>query len=211
MRKIAIVSDNADEIRFLLKGEYDVQIMPHGSPVHSGDLILIDVRGDDFSLCERLRAERRTSHTPILVLGEHSDPESRARAFTAGADGYVQKPLHENELFAQIRARLRNLKGPGGPLHCGNLSLDVDSQEAMLANQLLNISTLEFRIVHYFISNIGRLITRKALLDALWKDNQVSERTIDAHMAILRKKLGGFDHEFQTVYGSGYRLKRIQN
>jgi DNA-binding response OmpR family regulator len=208
--RVLIISENPETIQFALEEEYRVSLSRgdvHGKP----DLIVLDLSGDlhdeVFAPCDALRQRKDTKYTPILVLSESVDPEFRAKALFAGADGYIQKPFNENELLAHVHARLRTVRLDSNKIECGNLVLNVDNQEVLIDGKLVGISTLEFQLLHYFAANVGRLVTRKALLDALWRDSIVSERTIDAHMAILRKKLADFSYRFQTVYGSGYRLK----
>jgi DNA-binding response OmpR family regulator len=204
--RLLIISEKPQTIQFVLGEEYKVSTS-HDEIIGKPDLIVLDLNDDDLARCELLRRTPDTRDTPILVVGESADPEFRAKALFVGADSYIQKPFNEIELLAHVHARLRASQHFPQKIECGNLVLNVDNQEVLINGKLVGISTLEFHLLHYFTKNIGRLVTRKALLDALWRDSIVSERTVDAHMAILRKKLAHFSHEFQTVYGSGYRLK----
>jgi len=168
------------------------------------DLGLPDV--DGFELCRRLRS---AADVPILILTARDEEADRVIGLELGADDYVTKPFSPRELVARVRAVLRRAE-PGPSVSClievGELRIDLRTRNATLAGSPLVLRTLEFELLAELARNAGHVVKRDRLLDSVWGLSFAGgTRTVDVHVAQLRKKLGRPDL-IQTVRGSGYRL-----
>ncbi|MBU6374434.1 MAG: winged helix-turn-helix domain-containing protein [Bdellovibrionales bacterium] len=181
------------------------------------DLILLDQ--SNAEMCKRLRSHPRTRSLPVLVLASADDCSTRAelsservRYLESGADDVLDKPFFPEELLAKVRARLRRKDSEANEraeVSLGNLRLDPVTFTVQIDGGSVVLTPTEFDLLRYFLERPGRVIPRKQLLGDLWPDAVVTRRTIDTHIANLRKKLQGFDHGFETIYGSGYRLAEL--
>ncbi len=191
-------------------GEEGVRVARQGLP----DVILLDLgipKVDGFRVCEDLRKSESTRHIPVIMVTGSDDVEKRVAAFSMGADDFIAKPFRATELVARIQSKVRRLEEAGGTadmMRCGNLSLYLQRFEASINDQAITLSVLEFNLLKYFVKNPNRVISRDELLDTVWGDAVVGERTVDTHMVSLRKRLVGFDHTIATVYSAGYILKK---
>ena len=177
------------------------------------DLILMDVTMPGLKgteVCEKLKAHPATRTIPVILLTAHGDIADRVHGLNKGADDYITKPFHPDELLARLEARLRALRVGEEAVamtRVGNLSFDPVVREASVnGSDGVRLTQMEADLLVYFLSRAGRVIPRKQLLGDLWPDAVVSQRTVDTHIANLRRKLQGFDHVFESVHGTGYRL-----
>lgn len=185
----------------------------------SYDLVLLDVMlpgMDGFTLCRMLREQPATSQLPILMLTAKGEEIDRVLGLEIGADDYLTKPFSIRELLARIKALLRRSqrkepeKESSQVLQWNQLRLDLRSHQAFCDNELLPLSGKEFELLHMLMSKPGWVITRESLLSHLWGvDFEGESRTVDMHVAKLRKKLvqaGGQAEWIETLRGIGYRL-----
>jgi DNA-binding response OmpR family regulator len=168
------------------------------------DLALPDVDGLD--VCRRLRG---SGDVPILILTARDEEADRIIGLELGADDYVTKPFSPRELVARVRAVLRRTE-PGLPdsqvIEVGELRIDLGARRATFAGSALALRTLEFELLAELARNAGHVVRRDRLLDRVWGLSFAGgTRTVDVHVAQLRKKLGRPDL-IQTVRGVGYRL-----
>lgn len=219
--KILIIDDDEDilsSVREMLDSEYTVETATTGteglrkSREHFPDLVILDVKLDDMSgleVCNRLRSDSLTRHIPVLVFSRYGEVTNKVGAFSAGADDFVEKPVVPEEMLARVKAKLRRSResGRSGVLRCGNLELDPQRQEATISGRPVSFSQIEFKLLSLFIVNKDKILDRKMILESIWGGVNVNERTIDAHLVSVRKKLIGFDHELRSIYGSGFILK----
>ena len=166
------------------------------------DLGLPDV--DGFELCRRLRAG---GDVPILILTARDEEVDRIVGLELGADDYLTKPFSPRELVARIRAVLRRAEpGEAGVIEIGDLRVDLRARKATLGAAPLSLRTLEFELLAELARNAGHVVKRNLLLDRVWGISFAGgTRTVDVHVAQLRKKLGR-PELIQTVRGIGYRL-----
>jgi two-component system, OmpR family, response regulator MtrA len=162
--------------------------------------------GDGFELCRRLR---ESGDVPILILTARDEEVDRIVGLELGADDYVTKPFSPRELVARVRAVLRRTEpapSEASVLEVGELRIDLPTRAATFAGLPLALRTLEFELLAELARQAGRVVTRDRLLDRVWGVSFAGgTRTVDVHIAQLRKKLGRPD-VIQTVRGSGYRL-----
>ena len=165
------------------------------------DLVLLDLSltdGDGTVVC---RTIRQSSLTPIVMTTARVEEIDELRGLDIGADDYLKKPFSPAVLLAHIKSVLR--RHGQGQLRFGSLSIDPVRQLALDQGQNLNLSALQFRILLILVSSPGRVFSRSEILLQLDLDGEVFDRTVDAHIKAIRKKL---KHKecIQTIYGSGY-------
>ncbi|PZR13851.1 MAG: DNA-binding response regulator [Archangium gephyra] len=196
------------ETAIALTGERALQLAHTRVP----DVVLLDLMLPDISgkeVCRRLRADLRTREVPIVMLTARGEETDRVEGFEVGADDYVSKPFSPRELVLRIKAILRR-SGPAEATHrinAGLLSLDTGSHRAWVDGQPLELTALEFKLLHQFMSRPGRVQSREQLLADVWGiTSPLETRTVDTHVMRLREKLGPARNSVETVRGVGYRM-----
>ena len=161
---------------------------------------------DGFDVCREIRA---TSTVPVLFLTARDDEVDRILGLELGADDYLVKPFSPRELVARVRAILRRTREgppPQDVVQLGQLDVDLRRREARWDGAVVALTTREFDLLAFFANNVGLALSRQQLLDGVWgPDWYGDERTVDVHVAQLRKKLGT-ELPLTTVWGVGYRF-----
>jgi DNA-binding response OmpR family regulator len=175
------------------------------------DLMLPDLSGEDI-----VREVRRRSDVPILMLTARSAEDDRVSGLELGADDYLTKPFSPRELVARIKAVLRRAPDNDAPLLArivlddGSLVVDTDRHEVTLASEPVELTASEFRLLVALARHPGRVYSRPQLVERLQgHDFPGYERTIDAHVKNVRRKLGDDPRDPRyviTVHGVGYKL-----
>ena len=175
------------------------------------DLILLDLLLpgdiDGFDVCRRVR---EFSDVPIIMLTARTQETDKLRGFELGADDYVTKPFSAKELLARVQAVLRRSRGfTAGParLTVGDLVIDLAAHRVTRDGEDIHLTPTEFRLLHLLMRHPGRAFGRSYLLDTIWGDQFVGERSVDNAVLRLRKKLGPLGEAIETVWGVGYRLR----
>ena len=225
-KKILIVEDElairmALEDDFMVEG-YNVDTASDGlegfqkAKSNNYDMIILDImmpEMDGFEVCRKLRIEN--IHTPIIMLTAKGQEIDRVLGLEMGADDYVTKPFSPRELQARVRAVMRryNQKTKSNEediFKYHDLEVDFNNYECKKQGHSVNLTTHEFDLLKYLVQNRGRVINRNELLDKVWgEDVVVGPRTIDTHMANLRKKIEddpGLPHLIISVRGIGYKM-----
>jgi two-component system OmpR family response regulator len=171
------------------------------------DAIILDLglpKIDGVSVLEQWR--RAGNMTPVLILTARGAWSEKVAGFDAGADDYLTKPFHTEELLARLRALLRRAAGHAAPaLACGGLRLDPRAARASVNGEPLRLTSLEYRLLHYLMMHQGRVISRSELIEHLYdQDFDRDSNTIEVFVGRLRKKIG--QDRIETVRGLGYRL-----
>jgi two-component system, OmpR family, response regulator RegX3 len=173
------------------------------------DLVLLDLRLPDIDGLDVCRQLRERSRTPIIVLTARGEEADRVVGLELGADDYVVKPYGLRELIARIRAvtrRAASLGANGGSLRAGDLEVDERSRRATLGGRELELTPKEFELLAALARDPGAAVSRQRLLAEVWQTSWYgSSKTIDVHVAALRKKLGD-PGWIETVRGVGFRL-----
>jgi two-component system response regulator RegX3 len=172
------------------------------------DLVLLDLRlpgMDGTEVCRRLRAR---SDVPIIVVTAKGEEVDRVVGLELGADDYLVKPFGFRELLARIRAVMRRAR-PGtdrAQIHVGALEIDVRGRRAIMGDDALNLTTKEFDLLALLASEQGDVVSRQRILREVWDTEWFGPtKTVDVHVASLRKKLGD-PGWIETVRGVGLRL-----
>jgi len=170
------------------------------------DLMLPELDGHE--VCRRLRAENNS--IPILMLTARDDDVDKIVGLEIGADDYLTKPFNPRELVARIKALLRRnsrSEDASSAVHLADLTIDPARQEATANGQLLQLRTQEFDLLLAFARHKGLVLSREQLLQLAWGYEYFGEtRTVDVHVAQLRKKLAVSQIKIETVIGVGYKL-----
>ena len=177
------------------------------------DLLITDVmmpKMDGWSLVRNLRARPELAMLPVIFLTALSSEDDRIRGFRLGADDYVTKPFNPRALVARVKAILRRTdataKG-GRPIQVGSLRIDSRRREASVGERQLELRAREFDLLAALARAPGVVLTRDALLEDVWGTDFPGEtRTVDVHVAEVRKKLGDDGPQVETIRGLGYRL-----
>ncbi len=168
------------------------------------DLMLPEL--DGWEVCRRIRQE---SNVPILMLTARDQDVDKIVGLELGADDYLTKPFNPRELVARVKAILRRASPEPKTqrLTVGDLTLDLDRREVLVGNRPLDLRAKEFDVLAVFMQNPGIVLTRERLLQVAWGFDFPGEtRTVDVHVAHLRKKLVKAHTQIETVSGVGYKL-----
>jgi DNA-binding response OmpR family regulator len=165
---------------------------------------------DGLEVCRQIRAE---STTPILMLTARSTESDKVLGFEIGADDYLTKPFSTRELVARVRALLRRSGVPedvSETVERGELVLDLARRVVQVAGRRVDLTTLEFDLLHFLARRPGRVFSRDDLLHQVWgEDRFVDGRSIDSLVSRLRRKIEADPSRpryVQTVWGAGYRF-----
>jgi DNA-binding response OmpR family regulator len=175
-------------------------------------LVVLDVmlpKLDGFEVCRRLRAAN--NNVAVLMLTARDDDIDKVLGLELGADDYLTKPFNPRELVARVKAILRRsegkLRADGKPIHVADLSIDPASREVRLGSRTIELRTQEFDLLLTLAEHRGLVLSREQLLQKAWGfDFYGQTRTVDVHIAHLRKKLEGGAVKIETVTGVGYKL-----
>ncbi len=176
------------------------------------DLILLDVMmpgQSGLDLARELRGRDSTKDLPIIMLTARCSEQDKIRGLDVGADDYITKPFSPGELVARINALLRRSSLDQSEIEINGLRLNPETIEVFSNDTRIDLSPVEFRLLHFLIARAERVFSRAQLLDKVWGgDNYVEDRTVDVHIRRLRAALEPTGHAalIQTVRGVGYRL-----
>ena len=226
MRRILIIEDEPNlalGLRANLEVEgYDVSVAESGEAALDSadagplDLVILDVMLpgiDGFEVLSRLRA--RGVDAPVLILSARADEIDKVRGFRAGADDYVTKPFGVMELLLRVQALLRRSSPPeSAPRQAwrfGEIEVDAERRSVLRAREEVALTPRAFELLLALLANAGAVMARHELLRTVWGyDSSVTTRTVDAHVAELRRKLEVNPAEprhILTVHKVGYRLR----
>lgn len=216
--RVLLVEDDAsiaDPLRRGLEREgFDVETAPTGTAALAApapDIVLLDLGlpdMDGYEVCRRLRAR---SSVPIIVVTSRSEEVDRVVGLELGADDYVVKPFGFRELVARMRAVTRRAAGgtpdPVPTLRVGGLELDRRARRATLDGSEVTLTPKEFDLLALLMEDAGAALSRRRILEQVWDTHWYgTPKTIDVHVASIRKKLGDA-RWIETVRGVGFRLE----
>ncbi len=186
-------TDGRDALHLGQTEPYDAVVLDLGLPLLDG-----------LSVLQRWRQAGIT--TPVLILTARDSWHEKVAGIDAGADDYLAKPFHTEELLARLRALLRRAHGLASPLvRCGDLSLDTRSGTVTLAGATVTLTGHEYRLLAYLMHRAGQVVSRSELIEHLYaQDFDRDSNTIEVFVGRLRRKLGA--DAIETVRGLGYRL-----
>ncbi|MCB0836227.1 MAG: response regulator transcription factor [Bacteroidetes bacterium] len=220
--KILIVDDEVDILDLLEynleKEGYEVIKAMDGeeairkSREHKPDMILLDIMMpnlDGIETCRRIRAIKGLEKVFIVFLTARSEEYSELAGFEAGADDYIPKPIKPRVLMSRLRAIFRREQSNDtkeDTLKVHDLEVIRDEYIVRRGEEKISLPRKEFELLYFLASYPGKVFRRAKLLEQVWGDVFVVDRTIDVHIRKLREKIG--DDYIQTVKGVGYKLKK---
>lgn len=202
--RVVVAADESSALGELKKAKFDLVLL---------DLNLKD--SDGLELCQKIKSNLDSSDTPVMIVSSRSEVSDKVLGFEFGADDYVQKPFHLLELKARIKAiqRKRQTKKVETKISYGPFTLLLDSFRLEITQkdkkvQTIDLTNIEFKLMSFFMNNREKILTREAILNHVWGGSgvHVIDRTVDAKISNLRKKLNPFEHTLQSVYGVGYQF-----
>jgi len=222
-RKILIVEDDRDIVEMIeynliaegyevvsaFTGKDGVTLAKREQP----DLVILDIMlpvMDGFEVCKALKNEDATAHIPIIILSAKSQEADKVVGLELGADDYVTKPFSPRELVARIKVILRRGQDvqEGGKIRRGEVVIDSAKHKVIVGSQEVLLTAMEFRLIEVMARRPGIVFSRNQILDAVGGDaSMVIDRTVDAHIKSLRRKLGKAKNYIETIRGLGYRFR----
>lgn len=211
-KTVAAISLYLERAGFETIAAYDGRRALDAARSESPDLLVLDLMLpviDGREVCRRLRAE---SAVPVILLTARATEEDVLAGLDLGADDYVTKPFSPRELVARVRAVLRRSPRDAAPsdpgsLATGDIVLDLASHVVSVAGRPVRLTPAELKLLETLVRAPGRVFSRAELAErAFGWDYDALDRTVDAHVKNLRKKLGPSGARIATVYGAGYKL-----
>ncbi len=193
--EVVEAGDGLDALSLLRRGGIDVALV---------DVMLPEL--DGFEVVRRIRTE---SAIPIILITARGEEAQRIAGLELGADDYVVKPFSAPEVVARVRAQLRRARGhvvAGDPLRLGLVELDEDARRVTVDEQEVELTRREFDLLAALLRGPDRVHTRDALLEQVWGSPYLQPKTVDVHIAGLRRKLGDA-LTISALRGVGYRLE----
>jgi two-component system, OmpR family, alkaline phosphatase synthesis response regulator PhoP len=222
MTKILVIDDEASIVKlvsaYLEPEGYQVYTAADGpsglkaARAYKPDVLLLDVMLPGMDGIELLSRLRRESDVYVILLTARTEETDKIIGLSVGADDYVTKPFSPRELVARVKAALRRLQTGNGSGESGILSfkrvrIDSAAHTVTLDGQPVELTAIEFDLLHALAENRGRVLTREQLLEKVWGGAYFGEmRVVDVHLGHVRRKLGG-EGLISTVRGVGYRFE----
>ncbi len=217
--RILIVEDDVDILRLLTRELEDAgfEVAAYDSGMRglsavresNPDLVILDLGLPDMSGQEIARRLRHTGNIPIIILTAADEVGTKVEMLNAGADDYLAKPFHVEELVARVNVQLRK-RTLGVAQKIGDLTIDPARRQVFWAAEEVRFSPREYELLHYLAGQPGRVYSRKEIEHNVWGEElPPSSNVVDVHIANIRSKLrdaGGFG-VIRTVRGVGYALK----
>jgi len=217
--KILLVDDENDILEFLsynlekegfivstaINGKLAIQLAKKFKP----DLIILDVmmpEMDGITTCSEIRKIPELENLLILFLTARSEEYSELAGFDAGADDYVTKPIKPKLLISRINALLKRNKITErvNNIIIGDIQIDKEKHLLLYKNEEIHLARKEFNLLYFLMSVPGKVFTREDIINEIWKDAFVGDRTIDVHVRKIREKTS--NHHIKTVKGVGYKF-----
>lgn len=193
------VADGKLALRAIQDGVYDLVILDLGLPAMDGAEILSHLR-------------QRANPVAVLILTAREDVATRVQALDLGADDFLTKPFHLEELEARVRALIRRSKlGNNLPLQCANLKLDIPNKLVSIGEQAVTLSARELHLLETLMLRMGKIITKDQIMESLcnW-DESLGDNAIEVYIHRLRKKIEPSGARIRTIRGLGYLLEAEQ-
>jgi DNA-binding response OmpR family regulator len=174
------------------------------------DLLCLDsdnTPGEELSLLQRLR--ERGLETPTILMSSRTDENYVIKAFLAGVEDFLKKPIGLKELRTRLEKAVRKFAPPLSEIHLGDITIDPQGRTIAGEGMKIPLGQKELDILLLLISRRGDIVSRESIIQALYEDGDLYDRTIDSHISHLRRKLAALkknEFKINSVYGRGYRL-----
>jgi DNA-binding response OmpR family regulator len=224
MSKILIVDDEqdiAELISDVLKDEgYETVIKNDGTSAIEEinnnadyDLILLDIMMPKVSGTDTCKEIRGKVSCPIIFVTAKTETLDKVLGFEVGADDYITKPFEIEELIARVKAHLRRESRKNTTdsniLKIGGIEINKDNYEVKKNNELVTLSTKEFELLSYLMSNAGTVLSKEQIYNSVWKTEYGDIGTVAVNIKSLRKKLDPEEKYIITIWGLGYKFVKV--
>jgi len=218
-QKILLVDDEEDILEFLsynlIKDGFEILTANNGAKglalakKHKPDLVILDVmmpEMDGVDVCQRIRELPELDETLVLFLSARAEDYSELAGFSAGADDYITKPIKPKLLISRVNAILRrkSRNKAVNNIKVGGIEIDQEKHTISCNGEFISLARKEFKLLFYLMTIPAKVFTRKEIINEVWKDAIVGDRTIDVHIRKIREKIG--DNHIKTVKGVGYKF-----
>ncbi len=213
---VKLIRYNLEKEKFRVSAARDAETGLKLARKSKPDLILLDIMLPKMDGLEFLRTIRPEVDIPIILLSAKRSEMDRILGLKLGADDYMVKPFSIGELQARITGHLRRHAGVAAngdakkSVTIGSIAIDFERHEILVAGKPANLAPKEFAILKLLIEARGKVLSRDQLLQMIWgheKDMEIDTRTVDQHIARLRRKLGPERNRIATVPNFGYQIK----
>lgn len=172
------------------------------------DCILMDIMMPNLDGFSAIKEIKSFSNAKIIVLSARSEEFDKLSGFDLGIDDYVTKPFSPKELIARIKAVVRRNEKDIKIIKVGDIELNELSRTVIIDKENIELTHTQFEILTLFLKNQGIVFTREMIIGKIWGYTyEAEDRTIDAHIKLLRTKLGKFKNSIKTVRGVGYKFE----
>ena len=181
------------------------------------NLIILDIMMPElngFDVCKKLKTYAETSKIPVIFLTAKENEIDEIIGLELGADDYIQKPISPRKVIARVKSVIRRtysepdkMVKTDGYIKFKKLEIDTIAHSVKINDEDVFFPKKEFQLLHFLLSNRGKVLSREVLLNQIWGENvYVVDRTIDVHVAKVREKLGDYSGYLETIKGLGYRF-----
>ncbi len=222
--KILIVEDEPDIVELLEynlgQADFETEAVFNGvdalerATENPPDLIILDLllpKVDGLEVCRLLKRHPKTETIPVVMLTAKAEEVDRIVGLELGADDYIIKPFSPREVVLRVRAILRRAAvqtTTPNQIKVRGLTIDLAKHQVFSEAGEIELTATEFKLLTLFVGTPGRVFTRSVLMDAVWGQEYYGvDRAVDTHVSRLRRKLGPFGEQIDTVHGVGYRFK----
>ena len=212
-----LICDDEELIRDLIKDYADLEgfkcdLACDGSEAlekveeNKYDLIVMDIMMPNMDGYTALKGIREICDTPVIMLSARVDEVDKLKGFDLGIDDYVTKPFSPKELIARIKAHTKRTIG-GETLSAGNIVLDNKAHILTIDGEEVDITSTQYELLVLFLKNQGIALSREKIIENVFGyEYEADDRTIDAHIKLLRKKLGKYSNSIKTIRKVGYKF-----
>ena len=212
-----LVADRLKKERYVVDVSYDGEDGLYNALTGIYDLILLDVmlpKKDGFEILREIRTEGITSK--VIMLTARGELDDKLKGFSEGANDYVPKPFHIDELIARVSAQLRTEKTVKDSLEMGNTLLDFKAPAIVNkeTGESIKINNKEFQLLEYFMMNPNQVLSKDQIFDRIWgMDNDSISNNLEAYISFVRKKLKALDSDVtvKAVRNMGYKIEKIED
>ncbi|MFH1226283.1 MAG: response regulator transcription factor [Planctomycetota bacterium] len=183
---------------------------------HKPNLILLDImmpKMDGWEVCKQVKATAEIAQTPLIMLTARAQETDKVLGLELGSDDYITKPFSPREMVARVKAVLRRFEAGEFKemLKIGDMAVDYKGRTVTIKGKKAELTNTEFNLLWHLVNHRGAVISRDDLISAgRGDDAMVIDRTIDVHIASLRKKLGKSGQLIETVRGVGYKFTSLE-
>ena len=170
------------------------------------DLIVMDIMMPGMDGITAVREIKQIKDIPVLMLSARKEEEDKLQGFDSGIDDYVTKPFSPKELIARIKVILKR-NGNDDLIVCGNISIDNVSHDVKIDGNSVDLTSTQYDLLSLFITNKDVALSREKIIEKVFGyDYEADDRTIDAHIKLLRSKLGKYRNSIKTIRNVGYKF-----